>query len=82
MELEDRISPAEFASFVNTLNTHLIAAYSVKGAVVDNVIAIATWWTSLLWRTSTFEKVRCSSYGLPAWHGRRIHQCGLGSMRT
>jgi hypothetical protein len=57
MELESRISPAEFTAFINILNTHLVAAYSVRGAVVDNLIAVATWWTSLLWRTSTFEKV-------------------------
>lgn len=58
MELEDRISPAQFTAFINTLNEHLVAAYSVRGAVVDNLIAIATWWTSLLWRVSTFERVR------------------------
>jgi hypothetical protein len=58
MELDSRISAADFTSFINTLNAHLVAAYSVRGAVVDNLIAVATWWTSLWWRTSTFETVR------------------------
>jgi len=42
---------------MNNLNELLITAYSTRGAVIDNLIAIATWWTSLLWRTSHFEKV-------------------------
>lgn len=24
--------------------------------MIDNIIAIVTWWTSLIWRTSHFEK--------------------------
>lgn len=31
---------------------------------MDNLIAIATWWTSLLWRTSHFERVSCGTRGL------------------
>lgn len=58
MELGSRISASDFSSFISTLNAHLVAAYSVRGAVIDNLIAVATWWTSLWWRTSTFEKVR------------------------
>jgi hypothetical protein len=36
----------------------LISAYSTKAAVIDNLIAIATWWTSLMFRDGHFEKVR------------------------
>ncbi|EIW71762.1 hypothetical protein TREMEDRAFT_22967, partial [Tremella mesenterica DSM 1558] len=56
MELEGRISPSTFQEFIRTINAHLTNAYSVRGAVVDNLIAVSTWWTSLLWRTSHFEK--------------------------
>jgi len=56
-QLENRISPAAFAFFVQAINIHLRDAYSVGGAIVDNVIAVATLWTSLCWRTSHFEKV-------------------------
>jgi hypothetical protein len=41
---------------IETLNTHLTAAYSIRGATIDNLIAIASWWTSILWRTSHFER--------------------------
>nr|XP_031859061.1 uncharacterized protein CI109_005567 [Kwoniella shandongensis]KAA5526133.1 hypothetical protein CI109_005567 [Kwoniella shandongensis] len=56
MELEGRISPKQFTSFINELNKPLISAYSIKGAIWDNTIAIATLWTSLIWRTSCFER--------------------------
>lgn len=58
MELESRIAPAAFQSFVESINSPLEEAYSVSGAITDNLIAVLTWWTSLLWRTSHFEKVR------------------------
>ncbi|KAK8849445.1 hypothetical protein IAR55_004778 [Kwoniella newhampshirensis] len=56
MELEGRISPKQFMSFINDLNEPLVSAYSVTGATADNIIAVATLWTSLLWRTSWFER--------------------------
>ncbi|ORX38071.1 Golgin subfamily A member 7/ERF4 family-domain-containing protein, partial [Kockovaella imperatae] len=56
MELEGRVQPKKWAEFVSTLNRRLLSAYSIRGAVIDNLFAIATWWTSLLWRTSHFEK--------------------------
>ena len=31
---------------------------------MDNLIAIATWWTSLFWRTSHFERVSSGARGL------------------
>lgn len=57
LELESRLTPKIFAAFIESLNEPLVEAYSVSGAVVDNLIAVATWWTSLFWRTSHFEKV-------------------------
>lgn len=58
LELESRISPAKFTTFIEEINVPLREAYSVSGAVLDNLLAIATWWTSLMWHTSHFEKVR------------------------
>lgn len=57
VELEGRIAPTAFTFFMEALNIHLREAYSTKGAVVDNVVAVLTWWTSLLWRKSKFEAV-------------------------
>ncbi|TXT15504.1 hypothetical protein VHUM_00007 [Vanrija humicola] len=56
IEIDGRVTPTEFAKFVEAVNEPLREAYSVSGAVVDNVIAVLTWWTSLWWRTSHFEK--------------------------
>jgi hypothetical protein len=56
-----QITPAQWKAFISRLNEQMTVAYSVKGAVLDNLIAIATWWTSLLWRTSHFESVRLVS---------------------
>ncbi|RSH85810.1 uncharacterized protein EHS24_003990 [Apiotrichum porosum] len=56
LELESRLSPASFQLFVEAINDPLREAYSTSGAVIDNIIAIVTWWTSLIWRTSHFEK--------------------------
>ncbi|KAK4683549.1 hypothetical protein P7C73_g6696, partial [Tremellales sp. Uapishka_1] len=56
MELEGRISPLQFQAFINDLNGHLVEAYSLSWAIIDNLIAIASWWTSLWWHTSRFEK--------------------------
>jgi len=57
LELESRLNPETFSTFVESINEPLREAYSVSGAIVDNLIAVATWWTSLFWRTSHFEKV-------------------------
>lgn len=57
MELEGRITPAVFQAVIADINVHLTDAYSVRGAVLDNLIAVGTWWTSLVWRTSHFERV-------------------------
>jgi hypothetical protein len=46
----------------------LSSAYSLRGAVRDNLLAIASWWTSLWWHTSHFEKV---SWGR-AWRRVRV----------
>jgi hypothetical protein len=45
-----------FQSLIESINTHLTAAYSIRGAAIDNIIAIASWWTSIWWRTSCFER--------------------------
>lgn len=55
--LTKQITPTQFNEFVTTLNTHLISAYSTRGAVIDNLIAIATWWISLWFRPGHFETV-------------------------
>lgn len=62
LELQDRVSPAQWAAFITQLNVHLARAYSIRGAVLDNLLAIASWWTSLAWKTSTFEKVSPAPY--------------------
>ncbi|WRT69422.1 uncharacterized protein IL334_006408 [Kwoniella shivajii] len=56
MELEGRIEPIQMTSFINSLNEILHSAYAVKAAIWDNIVAISTLWTSLIWRQSHFEK--------------------------
>lgn len=56
LELEGRIQPSELSSFLNAINTKLAEAYAMTPNIIDNLIAIATLWTSLLWKTSHFEK--------------------------
>ncbi|KAI9632918.1 Golgin subfamily A member 7/ERF4 family-domain-containing protein [Dioszegia hungarica] len=56
MELDGRITPMAFQSLIESINTRLTAAYSIRGAAIDNLIAIASWWTSIWWRTSCFER--------------------------
>lgn len=67
-----QISPAEFSTFVASLNARMTSAYSVRGAVIDNLLAVATWWTSLLWRTSHFEKELRNAEGLIADANERL----------
>nr|XP_018260533.1 uncharacterized protein I303_07455 [Kwoniella dejecticola CBS 10117]OBR82691.1 hypothetical protein I303_07455 [Kwoniella dejecticola CBS 10117] len=64
LELDGRIRPSELLSFINTLNEIMYSAYSVKGAIWDNLVAVGTLWTSLIWRTSHFERelVRAEEY--------------------
>ncbi|KLT44281.1 hypothetical protein CC85DRAFT_283795 [Cutaneotrichosporon oleaginosum] len=56
LELETRLDAATYTKLIESINAPLREAYSVSGAVVDNLIGVLTWWTSLLWRTSHFEK--------------------------
>lgn len=56
LELEGRIQPSELSSFLNAINAKLAEAYAMTPNIIDNLIAIATFWTSLLWKTSHFEK--------------------------
>lgn len=56
LELEGRIQPSELSSFLNAINTKLAEAYAMTPNITDNLIAVATLWTSLLWKTSHFEK--------------------------
>lgn len=58
------MAPAAFVKFIETLNAPLREAFSTSGAVWDNLIAVLTWWTSLLWRTSHFEKVGVGAVGI------------------
>lgn len=44
------------------INSIMRSAYSTEAAVIDNLIAIATWWTSLMFRDGHFEKVRHPSF--------------------
>ncbi|WVQ96412.1 hypothetical protein IAU59_003517 [Kwoniella sp. CBS 9459] len=64
LELEGRIQPSQFTAFINHLNEILTAAYSVRGAIWDNLIAVSSLWTSLMWRQSHFERElkRAESY--------------------
>ncbi|ODO00613.1 hypothetical protein L198_02933 [Cryptococcus wingfieldii CBS 7118] len=57
IELDNRISPQALSSFINTLNAQLQEAYKPWPNALDNVIGIASLWTSLWWRQSHFEKV-------------------------
>lgn len=63
LELETRLDAATYTKFIESINAPLREAYSVSGAVVDNLIGVLTWWTSLLWRTSRFEQVRSAGPG-------------------
>ncbi|RSH93676.1 hypothetical protein EHS25_006323 [Saitozyma podzolica] len=72
MELEGRITPAQFHTFVTSLNAHLSSAYSLRGAVRDNLLAIASWWTSLWWHTSHFEKELQNAEALIAKTNREV----------
>lgn len=56
-----QLSPTQLHDFVTAINTRLISAYSTKAAVVDNLIAIATWWMSLWFRPGHFETVSLAS---------------------
>ncbi|WWC73432.1 uncharacterized protein I206_107400 [Kwoniella pini CBS 10737] len=64
LELEGRIQPSQLLSFIKTLNEILYSAYSVKNTILDNLIAVGTLWTSLIWRKSHFEKelIRAEEY--------------------
>lgn len=61
LELETRLDAATYTKFIEQVNAPLREAYSTSGAVVDNLIGVLTWWTSLIWRTSHFEKVGTSA---------------------
>ncbi|WVQ75217.1 hypothetical protein IAR50_004829 [Cryptococcus sp. DSM 104548] len=56
IELDNRIPPRTLSEFINTLNTQLKEAYRPLPNAVDNLIGIASLWTSLWWRESHFEK--------------------------
>lgn len=60
-QLESRLTPAAFAFFVEAINLHLGQASSTSGALMDNVIAVATLGTSSCWRTGHFEKVSANT---------------------
>ncbi|KAJ9101042.1 hypothetical protein QFC21_003260 [Naganishia friedmannii] len=57
MELEGRITPIEFRTLIDDINKRLQSASSQKAAVMENILAILTWHTSLFWWTSRYEKV-------------------------
>nr|KIR47006.1 hypothetical protein I312_03902 [Cryptococcus bacillisporus CA1280] len=56
LELEGRIQPSQLFSFLNAINAKFVEAYAMTPNIIDNLIALATLWTSLLWKTSHFEK--------------------------
>lgn len=56
LELEGRIQPSQLLSFLNVINAKFVEAYAMTPNIIDNLIALATLWTSLLWKTSHFEK--------------------------
>lgn len=53
-----QVTPTQFQSLINSINHHLQLAYAPSTTVWDNVIAVLTWHTSLIWKVSGFEKVR------------------------
>nr|ODN91272.1 hypothetical protein L203_01477 [Cryptococcus depauperatus CBS 7841] len=62
MELEGRVEPAQLTTFLNNINEKLREAYAVGPTVADNLIAVATLWSSLLWRESHFEKANQANH--------------------
>lgn len=56
LELEGRVQPSQLFSFLNAINAKFVEAYAMTPNSIDNLIALATLWTSLLWKTSHFEK--------------------------
>lgn len=53
-----QISPTKFQDLINDVNAILLSANSVRHAVVDNVVMVATMHLSLLFASSHFQKVR------------------------
>ncbi|KAL7424897.1 hypothetical protein Q5752_000583 [Cryptotrichosporon argae] len=81
LELEARLSPADFARFVDDVNAPLRSAYSTRAAVVDNAVALATMWTSLWWRTSWFEQeLRRAEAVIQRWNETKLNAVGLNAL--
>ncbi|KJA25921.1 hypothetical protein HYPSUDRAFT_133404, partial [Hypholoma sublateritium FD-334 SS-4] len=56
LELEGRITPTQFLESINAINEVLIAAYSLRHAMLDNVLAVFTLQISKLFMKTHFEK--------------------------
>jgi hypothetical protein len=50
------VTPAQFQALINTINHHLQLANSTGSTVWENVLAVLTWHTSLIWYTPRFER--------------------------
>lgn len=50
------MTPAQFQALINTINHHLQLANSTGSTVWENVLAVLTWHTSLIWYTPRFER--------------------------
>lgn len=52
-----QVTPTQFQALINTLNHHLQLANSTGSTVWENILAVLTWHTSLIWYTPRFERV-------------------------
>ncbi|KIP04451.1 hypothetical protein PHLGIDRAFT_93490 [Phlebiopsis gigantea 11061_1 CR5-6] len=56
LELEGRINPTQFLDTINTINEHLIEAYSLQHSFIDTALAFFTLQLSRLVLRSHYEK--------------------------
>ncbi|BEJ14821.1 hypothetical protein CspHIS471_0405880 [Cutaneotrichosporon sp. HIS471] len=78
LELETRLDAATYTKFIESINVPLREAYSVSGAVIDNLIGVLTWWTSLLWHKSHFEsELRRAEDLIEEANEKTFHRVGL-----
>ncbi|KAF8330390.1 Golgin subfamily A member 7/ERF4 family-domain-containing protein [Cantharellus anzutake] len=56
LELEGRITPTQFQETINDINEILISAYSTQAAFWENLLAVATLYTSMLFIKTHYNK--------------------------
>lgn len=60
-----QITPTQFLESINAINEVLIAAYSLRHAMLDNVLALFTLQISKLFMKTHFEKASTAVLGNP-----------------